>query len=258
MVVEPTPPVADIIRRELLKYVKVVLHDGGDGFLQTLQATSPVAVVLDMQLGEGINPYGHIQLIRTHTHARIILISDFEDKRDIIRALHSEADDYLRKPFNTEILAAVVLKRIRTMKSADGTPPQEPHANKEKVKTVVLEKRSDKLFLERLDTLTAERLADEDFDLNTMAEIMHRSRGQLYKKIRELRGVSPVEYLRNKRLERAAALLLNSQLTVQEVMQRVGMADANNFYRRFKERYGKSPTRFRNGTVNEREFDIRK
>ena len=64
--------------------------------------------------------------------------------------------------------------------------------------------------------------------------------------------MTPVEYLRNQRLERAATLLSESpEMTVQEVMLQVGMPDAANFYRRFKEKYGMSPNQYKLRMNNE-------
>ena len=47
-------------------------------------------------------------------------------------------------------------------------------------------------------------------------------------------------------MKRAAYLIQNSDMTVQEVIQNVGMTDPNNFYRRFKDRFGMSPLSYRN------------
>ena len=263
MVVESNPQLADIIRRDLLKYVKVTLHDGGEGFEQVLREVAPVAVVMDMQLDESVNPFDNIHTIRTLSSACIVVISDFSNKRDIIRVIQSEADDFLLKPFSCQVLTALVLKHIRKMTVPEAEEESEtaeevihrPYpllSSGDEKHVVVLEKRKDKFLLDRMNSLIASNMGNAKFDVNSLAESLKISRGQLYKKLKEFRNMTPVEYLRNQRLERAATLLSESpEMTVQEVMLQVGMPDAANFYRRFKEKYGMSPNQYKLRMNNE-------
>ena len=228
-----------------------------------LREVAPVAVVMDMQLDESVNPFDNIHTIRTLSSACIVVISDFSNKRDIIRVIQSEADDFLLKPFSCEVLTALVLKHIRKMTVPEAEEESEtaeevihrPYpllASGEEKHVVVLEKRKDKFLLDRMNSLIASNMGNAKFDVNSLAESLKISRGQLYKKLKEFRNMTPVEYLRNQRLERAATLLSESpEMTVQEVMLQVGMPDAANFYRRFKEKYGMSPNQYKLRMNNE-------
>ena len=100
--------------------------------------------------------------------------------------------------------------------------------------------------LDNLDLKVSQGMSNEDFDVNALAESMKLSRGQLGRKIKQLCASTAQEYLRAKRMERAAALLRDTDINVQEVMYKVGIVDANTFYRRFKEHFGVSPTHYRN------------
>ena len=57
--------------------------------------------------------------------------------------------------------------------------------------------------------------------------------------------VSPLQYLRNLRMERAKTLLETSFLSVKEIMIEVGLSDESHFVRNFKSAYGMRPTMFR-------------
>lgn len=70
-------------------------------------------------------------------------------------------------------------------------------------------------------------------------------RSYLYRLFREQVGCSPSRYLRQFRLERAAALLRESELPIAEIGLQVGFADLSHFYRAFSEKYKTSPKRFR-------------
>lgn len=254
MVVEPDKLLADVIMRELHKYVNVSLAFENDDIIQSALELQPDAIVIDSAMKK-LNTYELMHELRKKLNTCIILISDFDNKRSIIRAIRSEADDYMAKPINCEVLAALVIKRIKEARNTfeskaklmeHTSDANLPLTNKDVNTTPIFEKRADKLFLERMDTIIFQNISNPDFDINTLADAMKISRSKLGKKIKELRGVSPLEYLRNRRLDHAASLLLNSDMTIQEVMYGIGMSDATNFHKRFKEKFGSTPTEYRN------------
>lgn len=57
--------------------------------------------------------------------------------------------------------------------------------------------------------------------------------------------VTPLQYLRSLRMERAKILLATTFLSVKEIMTEVGVSDESHFVRDFKSAYGVSPARFR-------------
>ena len=74
---------------------------------------------------------------------------------------------------------------------------------------------------------------------------MNISKSQLYRKLKELVDLSPVEFVRSIRLEKAAHSLKTTNLTVQEIMYSVGFNNKSYFYREFGKKYGMSPKEFR-------------
>ena len=71
------------------------------------------------------------------------------------------------------------------------------------------------------------------------------SRVQLYRKVKALTGLSPVELLREMRLQRANKLLKTTGKTVSEVAYEVGFGTPGYFSSCFKKQYGKYPTEIR-------------
>lgn len=58
-------------------------------------------------------------------------------------------------------------------------------------------------------------------------------------------GQSPMQYLRQLRLDRAKHLLETSFLSVKEITHQLGLKDRSHFVRNFKKAYGDAPTRYR-------------
>src|SRR5260221_1236134 len=58
-------------------------------------------------------------------------------------------------------------------------------------------------------------------------------------------GVSPRQYLRTLRMQRARHLLQTSFLSVKEISFRSGLTDVSHFVRDFKKEHGVTPSQFR-------------
>ena len=64
-------------------------------------------------------------------------------------------------------------------------------------------------------------------------------------------GMLPKQYIEELKIRLAAALLLDSRLTVTEIAARFGYLDPYHFSRRFKQRVGVSPEKYRNAYMLE-------
>ena len=88
-------------------------------------------------------------------------------------------------------------------------------------------------------------MGDEKIDIATLAGEFAMSQSTLYRKVKAVSGLSPNELIRNIRLNRAAQLLKDPQLSVSEVAWQTGFGSPVYFRACFKERYGVTPTEFR-------------
>ena len=89
-----------------------------------------------------------------------------------------------------------------------------------------------------------QRLA-EPFNLDTHARSVNLSPSRLSHLFRTETGVSPLRYLRNRRMERAGVLLERTFLSVKEVMVLVGCNDPSHFSRDFRRYHGVAPRQWR-------------
>lgn len=96
-------------------------------------------------------------------------------------------------------------------------------------------------FITRFKEVVGSRLADSDISVEDLAADMNLSRVQLYRKVKNLTGSSPVELLRTARLNRAYQLLLTTDKSVSEVAYDVGFTAPSYFTKCFKEEFGILP-----------------
>ena len=78
-----------------------------------------------------------------------------------------------------------------------------------------------------------------------MAAALHYHPTYLGRAFRALYGMGIKDYLRLRRLEYAAGLLAEGEMTVSEVIATVGYSNRTQFYRDFEEKYGLSPAAYR-------------
>lgn len=106
-----------------------------------------------------------------------------------------------------------------------------------------MNERDEKLLREI--TIAIERnLIDSDFNVARLQETMGLGQKLLYRKIKQLSGVSPVEYIRNIRMEKAGLLLREGKFSISEVMYMVGFTKSGYFSKCFQNAYGMTPSAY--------------
>ena len=101
--------------------------------------------------------------------------------------------------------------------------------------------KEDNYFITHFKEVIESRLDDSDLSIEDLAADMNLSRVQLYRKVKSVTNMSPVELLRTARLNRAYQLLITTEKTVSEVAYAVGFSAPSYFTKCFKEEYGVLP-----------------
>jgi signal transduction histidine kinase/ligand-binding sensor domain-containing protein/DNA-binding NarL/FixJ family response regulator len=177
--------------------------------------------------------------IRT-SHIPIILLTAKTSLTHHKEGIEIGADAYITKPFSPEMLALTMnnllqsrenLKRFyRNLFSANTTiTAPESHSPDEK-------------FLHSIYDIFKANLDHPDFNVNELCESLNMSRSLLYKKVKMLTGLSPVEYLRSLRMQEAAQLLKSKKYKVFEVVYMVGFSDLKYFRQCFVKEFGYAPS----------------
>ena len=104
----------------------------------------------------------------------------------------------------------------------------------------------DMLFAEQLNEAIRKHMSNPNLKMDDLGEEIGLGRVQLYRKVKAITGRTPVELLRQMRLQRAYALLGSTTKTVAEIAFEVGFNTPGYFSKCFKEQYGKLPIELRN------------
>lgn len=102
----------------------------------------------------------------------------------------------------------------------------------------------DEKFLSDITAIIESRMEDSSFNVASLCDQTGLGTKLVYRKIKQLTGLTPVEYLRTLRLRRAAALLKEKKYTVSEIMYKCGFANSSYFSKCFQAEYGASPKNY--------------
>lgn len=82
--------------------------------------------------------------------------------------------------------------------------------------------------------------------VNDLAYLSGRSLSSFKRDFKAIYNTSPLQWMRNRRLDKANEMLLRSSLSVTEVCFRVGFENVSHFSKVFKQRFGITPSEFKN------------
>lgn len=221
------------------------VHTASDGAaaLDVLQREQVDLIVSDVMM-PGIDGFELCRRVKTDislSHIPIILLTARTTDVSRIEGLQLGADDYLTKPFNTEVLRLRVKKFIDWENNNHRQFRQKMNIEPSEITITPL----DEQFIKRAIALVEKNISNSDFSVETMAAEVGMARTTLYKKLMAITGQGPAEFIRTIRIKRGRALLEASQMQITEIAYAVGFTTVKSFTMNFKAEYGMTPTEFR-------------
>ena len=89
------------------------------------------------------------------------------------------------------------------------------------------------------------KISDENLRIEDMAEAVNMGRTVFYGKIRSIVGMSPSDFLRKLRMQRAEDLIARSRMNFSQIAFSVGFSDPKYFTKCFKKETGMTPSEYR-------------
>jgi signal transduction histidine kinase/DNA-binding response OmpR family regulator/ligand-binding sensor domain-containing protein len=243
LVVEDNTELRAYIREYLESDYVVHESENGRTGLERAVEIIPDIVITDVMMPE----MDGIELCRTlkqdvrTSHVPVILLTARADTQSKIDGLEVGADDYVAKPFDSRELAArvwnLIEQRRQLRKKFSAGVVLRPGE-------VSVSSIDDTLLKKMLDTVE-KNMGNENFGVDDLAEGACLSRTHLNRKVHALVNLSPAEFIRYLRLERARELLEKNVGSIAEIADQVGFRNQSHFSASFKERFGVLPSEIR-------------
>ena len=192
----------------------------------------------------GVDGYELCRRLRANINTAlvpIVVLTALDDSHTELSLLEV-ADDFLTKPFDMQHLekrmANLIVKsrtRVRRQVQQDIVTPDEPAPAV----------GPDEAFLSKVTAQIEASISDPDLNVSELCTRCGTSEKQLYRRLKQITGLTAVEFIRSIRLKKAAMYLSQGQLTVSEVMYMVGFSNHSYFTKCFKKEYGVVPKEYR-------------
>lgn len=253
LVVEDYPDLQRYLHMMLSQQYQLHPVANGQQAWEWLQDADPAAlpdlILTDVMMPEmdGFELVARLKEDSRFWHLPVVMLTARAAQADRARGLRIGVDDYLVKPFEEDELTTRLANLLRRAKERQQLPLT-THASDQPEKHAPdqpLLSEADLTWLAQLEARTQELMEDFQFTIDALAADMAISRRQLHRRIKQLTGLTPNQYVLEVRLQRARYLLeTKPNLPVKVVAYEVGMKDVKYFSRKFKERFGKVPSAY--------------
>jgi signal transduction histidine kinase/ligand-binding sensor domain-containing protein/DNA-binding response OmpR family regulator len=248
LVVEDNDDFRSYLKDNLRPGYKVIeASDGKEGWQKAI-SRHPDIILCDISMPEmnGIELSRKIKSDKRVSHIPVILLTALTEDTFQLRGLETGASDYLTKPFSFEILHIKIhnlvmlsqrLKETYTRRLAIETPPVQVAS-------------ADEQLILRVTQFIEANLDNSNLSVEEVSKHLFMSHASLYRKIVDLTGETPVEFIRSVRLAKAADMLEGSSLKIAEIGYAVGFTSPNYFTRAFKAKYNLAPSEYASARRN--------
>ncbi|MFG6687086.1 two-component regulator propeller domain-containing protein [Mariniflexile sp. HNIBRBA6329] len=239
LVVEDDLEIQNLLKELFSDYKVIIANNGKEGLEFANQKSQPSLIISDvmMPVMDGLTFCREIKGNFQTSHIPVLMLTAKTTTSDQMKGINVGADDYVLKPFYSDILVAKVenlLKRqIRLRKyfekSISIQPSDPPTYNREKE------------LLIKCKEIIEVNISNQEFSVEKLAEELGLSRVHLFRKLKYLINQSPLELIYSIRLKKSIALIKTGNYTVSEVAYMTGFSSPSSFNTTFKKHYKESP-----------------
>jgi DNA-binding response OmpR family regulator/two-component sensor histidine kinase len=242
LVIDDNKEITDFLMEIFSDSFKVITaSDGQDGLNKALQYLPEIILSdINMPIIDGKKLCQQLKANNLTNHIPIILISAQTLPHEQIDGLMHGADDYIAKPFNTNILKQKVHILLKNREILIEHLKQSINTN-EKFK---LPDSFDDKIIKEITSVIIENISNVDFKVDMLANLVGLSRSQLYRKTVSVLGESPNDYIKTLRLQQAIEMLKTGRYRISEIAYEVGFSDPGYFSSCFFEKYGIKPSEY--------------
>ena len=242
LVVEDQQDMRRFLTEELSSQYEILEAENGREAMNVLTEKKVDLIISDVMMPfmDGFELCNAIKNDVQFSHLPFVLLTAQHNLQSRLIGLNKGADAYLEKPFSLEYILAQVenlLKNREILRKAYLEKPQIP-ASSLAVSPV------DNKFIQQLNEYIEENLTNENLSVEVIAEKMNMSNSSLYRKVKSISDLSPVDFIRMARLKKSVQLMHSGEKRISEIAFLVGFSSPAYFSTSFQKQYGKSPSEF--------------
>ncbi|WP_207625842.1 response regulator transcription factor [Niastella populi] len=240
LLVDDEEEILEFLERILQHKYAVLKTNNGEEALHALGAHAVSLIISDVMM-PGMDGFELCSLIKSnveYSHTPVILLTAKNTIQSKVQGLELGADAYIEKPFSKEHLLAQIASLLANRNMIREYFASTPlvHINS------IAHTKADESFLASLHETIIEHIEEVELDVEQLARHMNMSRVTLYRKIKAISDLTPIELINITRLKKAAELLASGDFKMYEIAAMTGFSSQSNFARNFHKQFGVTPT----------------
>lgn len=224
--------------------------DGEEAWLMITTGKAPDLIVSDLMMPklDGLELTQRIKSSTDTNYIPLILLTAKSAIESRLQAMNYGADDYVTKPFEPEYLKARIHNILTQREQLEARYRErllrlEPQTGDETV--------PNDTFLAKLMEIMEKNMDNNELKVDDVVDEIGVGRTVFFNKLKGLTGLSPVEFIREVRVKRAAQLLDQGNHNITEITYMVGMNDSRYFSKCFKATFGMTPSEYKRAKKSE-------
>ena len=244
LVVEDNAQIGEFITSILDEEYTTQRADNGRTGLAIASSFNPDLIIVD----EMMPVMSGMEMVRQLKHnprlmsTPIIMLTAKSDNKTESESIKLGIEVFMAKPFEPAALQGRIAQLLKARKELKERARIQAITEAES-KPIEAESNNEKQ-LAKIAKLIEENISDPDLNVNMLCEKSSVAQKQLYRLIKKYMGTSPLDYIRQVRLQKAAMLLSQQRFTVSEISYMVGFKTPSYFAKCFQAHYGVKPSQY--------------
>lgn len=254
LIIEDNEELSNMLVKIFEPFYHVIVASNGEEGWEKVRSEHPRIVLSDivMPLMSGTELCKLIKEDIDTCHIPVVLLTARTAVEQNLEGLQLGADDYITKPFNTNILLSrchnLVNNRILLQEKFSKQPQAAPQ--------ILATNPLDKKFMDDTLVIIEKYMDNPEFNIDIFAREVGIARTKLFTKLKEITGQTPYEFIITVRLKRAAIMLReHPEMNISEIGDSTGFTSPRQFSRYFKEKYQQTPQAYRKTEIPDEEED---
>ncbi len=174
------------------------------------------------------------------SHIPLILLTAKTSLESKLEGADSGADIYFEKPIDLQLLKLSIYNVFRHRQQVKEYYAKNHFADSAELSS----NERDAKFLQDFIHIIEDNLDHPDMDVNYIASQLSMSRSKLYRKIKTMTDKSIIEFILSYKMKKAAKLIIEEDLTLRQIMDRIGIESQPYFTNAFKKEFNETPSAF--------------
>lgn len=246
LIVEDNYELRNFLKSFLIAGYDILEAENGVKALDLARTQLPDLIISDIMMPDmdGLQLAKLVKEDIALSHIPFIMLTARADIETKLNALESGVDDYITKPFSSNYLEARIENLLRLRSQL-----QSYFRSSLTSGIISMSKPEmsdfDDMFIKKTMQYLEKNYSNSEMIIEDIATSMGMSRSAFFKKLKNMTGIAPVDFVREFRLQRAAQLLDAGETNISQIAYSVGMNDPRYFSRCFKLKFGANPSEYK-------------